>query len=325
LFCKDAATSTRHARASNELIYTQSIITDCVSMHANTVTVPRPRAYSGTADQCQERVRELQVSWFRKGPSFHHLLEHNRMATSAEDVKKTKAMLLGIMRKNPTCCDCNGREDVTWASIAYGIVVCLSCSGLHRRLGVHNTFVQSLTLDNWEGKTDNLAKMESGSNLDFHEYINALKSSPETSLLPNGIPLQFGPDHIHELYTSAQVQHYKETLGGGGRESFRTVQRRGDFDGHVPDGSLHQATPGQRTDKKKPAVWSPDHDNTSCFICSVNFTLFTRKHHCRNCGSCICGRCAPKENTKPIPEYGIKTPVRHCKNCYRSPCAIFTD
>jgi hypothetical protein len=34
---------------------------------------------------------------------------------------------------------------------------------------------------------------------------------------------------------------------------------------------------------------------------------------CRKCGKLVCGKCAPKDNTKPIPKQGIMEPVRHCK------------
>ncbi|XP_072522573.1 arf-GAP with coiled-coil, ANK repeat and PH domain-containing protein 3b isoform X4 [Salminus brasiliensis] len=50
---------------------------------------------------------------------------------------------------NELCCDC-GQSDPRWASINFGILLCIECSGIHRSLGVHCSKVRSLTLDSWE-------------------------------------------------------------------------------------------------------------------------------------------------------------------------------
>ncbi|XP_058481532.1 arf-GAP with coiled-coil, ANK repeat and PH domain-containing protein 1 isoform X2 [Solea solea] len=50
---------------------------------------------------------------------------------------------------NRQCCDC-GEPGPDWASINLGITLCITCSGIHRSLGVHFSKVRSLILDSWE-------------------------------------------------------------------------------------------------------------------------------------------------------------------------------
>jgi len=60
--------------------------------------------------------------------------------------------------------------------------------------------------------------------------------------------------------------------------------------------------------------WVPDEEVSNCTACSVQFTAFTRKHHCRYCGNIFCSACVNQK--APLPEeYRYTSPQRVCKPC----------
>ncbi|EAY17858.1 ARF GAP-like zinc finger-containing protein [Trichomonas vaginalis G3] len=50
--------------------------------------------------------------------------------------------------ENAVCADCQ-KNVSKWASSTLGIFICYECSGIHRSLGTHISFVRSVTLDGW--------------------------------------------------------------------------------------------------------------------------------------------------------------------------------
>ncbi|XP_030377443.1 WD repeat and FYVE domain-containing protein 3 [Scaptodrosophila lebanonensis] len=60
--------------------------------------------------------------------------------------------------------------------------------------------------------------------------------------------------------------------------------------------------------------WLKDEGADQCVKCHVKFTLYERKHHCRNCGQVFCNKCSRFESE--ISRLRILKPVRVCQACY---------
>lgn len=76
---------------------------------------------------------------------------------------------LRMIPGNMSCIDC-GKEKPEWASVSLGIFVCLECSGQHRGLGSHVSFVRSIKMDSWS--PDQLERMRKGGNAACHTYLS---------------------------------------------------------------------------------------------------------------------------------------------------------
>ncbi|XP_065192207.1 pleckstrin homology domain-containing family F member 2-like isoform X2 [Sycon ciliatum] len=62
------------------------------------------------------------------------------------------------------------------------------------------------------------------------------------------------------------------------------------------------------------AVWVPDSNATMCLVCEkTKFSAINRRHHCRKCGTLVCGNCS--KHKWLLPQISNK-PVRICTRCY---------
>ncbi|CAN0244213.1 unnamed protein product [Pylaiella littoralis] len=74
-------------------------------------------------------------------------------------------------------------------------------------------------------------------------------------------------------------------------------------------------------------LWVPDSVAAGCMVCSRPFNLVLRRHHCRRCGTCMCGWCSHtavsdkvlsvNQVTGAVTRLSSTEPVRCCTPCTR--------
>ncbi|XP_040569341.1 centaurin-gamma-1A isoform X1 [Lepeophtheirus salmonis] len=101
------------------------------------------------ASSCEERdtwvsAIEQQILNSLQGIESSKSSKNPNSIVDVQAIKAIKSEISG----NHKCVDCDSSSPL-WASINLGVLMCIECSGVHRKLGSHISRVRSLDLDEW--------------------------------------------------------------------------------------------------------------------------------------------------------------------------------
>ncbi|EJK62316.1 hypothetical protein THAOC_17074 [Thalassiosira oceanica] len=185
--------------------------------------------------------------------------------------------LLQTLEGNQRCHDCSAPQP-EWASVSYGVTLCLQCSGKHRGLGVNCSFIKSLALDSWkrreilcllEGGNDQLSSFFERHEMG-HVHCEDGHSTPPGSR--NSSPSRVGVTDRYKtkaasFYRQHLLSHAKELADKGGLYEGRAASRSKDRrkKSKRRPRKCKPVEPQLPTVEERPSVDSSGHSSDSSF------------------------------------------------------------
>lgn len=159
----------------------------------------------------QQRSSLIQIASLEL-EALRHVPKH-----SGESFPSACRKLLLSLPGNLQCSDC-GSPDPEWASVTYGTLICLQCSGRHRSYGVQTSFVRSIRMDTWNH--EQVLAMLEGGNAQLKGFFERHNMGNSSALLNKRYHTK--ASKFYRTHLSKHVESVSQAGAYQGREASRS-------------------------------------------------------------------------------------------------------
>ncbi|CAB9503928.1 with coiled-coil, ANK repeat and PH domain-containing protein [Seminavis robusta] len=172
--------------------------------------------HTTTTEHQQQQQQQTSVPMIRNVSNELEAIRCGSHRTVADGVAFPMACrsMLYNLPGNSYCADC-GAARPEWASVSYGILLCVRCSGRHRSFGVQISRVRSIDMDAWS-HSQIMAMLEGGNEqltsfFDRHGMSGMMDRRYQTKAA---------------LFYRSNLQKHVETVANAGEYKGREAARR---------------------------------------------------------------------------------------------------